>query len=293
MQIRQARISAAAATPDSKNSEHLRHVNPPLTVPPSNPVTIIKRIRTAVTAAAAEQTRPAIRFRGRSFLALVLQPEPPVPDWLGELDEWLRRSPGFFRGRPVVMDVGGLQLDKEGVASLIGELDKREIRLMGIEGTKSSYLTLGMPPLVSGGRGADTEAPNIEPVGGAPAASAAQEIEAPRQADLPPSLLIDRPVRSGQAVFYPQGDVTIVGSVASGAEVVAGGSIHIYGALRGRAIAGSTGNPDARIFCGKLHSELLAIDGLYRTAEDMDPQFIGNAVQVWLEGNAIRMAALA
>lgn len=237
--------------------------------------------------ALAEQTRPSIRFRGRSFLALVLAPEPPLADWLCELDEWLRRSPGFFRGRPVVMDVGGLSLDKEGLASLIGELDTREVRLMGIEGTKSSYLTLGMPPLVSGGRGADTDAPDLEP-----AKMAGHEIAAASDAQPAPSLLVDRPIRSGQAVFYPQGDVTIVGSVASGAEVVAGGSIHIYGALRGRAIAGSTGNPDARIFCGKLHAELLAIDGLYRTAEDMDAQYIGQPMQVWLEGNAIRMTAL-
>ena len=63
--------------------------------------------------------------------------------------------------------------------------------------------------------------------------------------------------------------MTVLGSVASGAEVIAGGSIHIYGTLRGRAIAGSTGNARARIFCRKLEAELLAIDGLYRTAEDM------------------------
>ena len=66
--------------------------------------------------------------------------------------------------------------------------------------------------------------------------------------------------------------MTVVGSVASGAEVVAGGSIHVYGTLRGRAIAGSTGNADARIFCRKLEAELLAIDGLYRTADDMEPR---------------------
>ena len=93
--------------------------------------------------------------------------------------------------------------------------------------------------------------------------------------------------------MFPQGDVTILGSVASGAEIVAGGSIHVYGALRGRAIAGSTGNGAARIFCGKLEAELLAIDGLYRTADDMGPEFRGKPTQVWLEGNAIRMATLS
>ncbi len=107
------------------------------------------------------------------------------------------------------------------------------------------------------------------------------------------SLVHDKPVRSGQSVIFPDGDLTILGSVASGSEVVAGGSIHIYGALRGRAIAGSTGNPNARIFCNKLEAELIAIDGLYRTAEDMDPQYRGRPVQAWLEGETMAMASLS
>ena len=87
-----------------------------------------------------------------------------------------------------------------------------------------------------------------------------------------PSLLIDQPVRSGQSIVFEKGDVTIVGSVASGAEVIAGGSIHVYGTLRGRAIAGLAGNTRARIFCRRLEAELLAIDGVYQTADDMDAQ---------------------
>ena len=86
--------------------------------------------------------------------------------------------------------------------------------------------------------------------------------------------------------------MTVVGSVASGAEIIAGGSIHVYGTLRGRAIAGAIGDNRARIFCRKLEAELLAIDGLYRTADDMDAQFRGRAVQVWLNGDAITMESL-
>jgi septum site-determining protein MinC len=94
-------------------------------------------------------------------------------------------------------------------------------------------------------------------------------------------------------VIFPQGDLTILGSVASGSEVVAGGSIHIYGTLRGRAIAGSTGNAQARIFCNKLEAELIAIDGLYRTADEMEPQYRGRPVQAWLEGETMAMATLS
>jgi septum site-determining protein MinC len=93
-------------------------------------------------------------------------------------------------------------------------------------------------------------------------------------------------------VIFPFGDVTVLGSVASGSEIVAGGSIHVYGTLRGRALAGSMGDGRARIFCTRNEAELLAIDGYYRTAEDMDAELRGRAVQACLEGAALRIAAL-
>jgi septum site-determining protein MinC len=94
-------------------------------------------------------------------------------------------------------------------------------------------------------------------------------------------------VRSGQSVIFPSGDVTVIGSVASGAEVVAGDSIHIYGTLRGRAMAGSTGNARARIFCRKVEAELLAI-GDRRSLQDrrdIDASLRSRPVQVWLEAD--------
>ena len=73
-------------------------------------------------------------------------------------------------------------------------------------------------------------------------------------------------------MFFPKGDVTVLGAIASGAEVVAGGSIHVYGALRGRAMAGADGNRDARIFCSRLEAELLAIglDAAYKKIHKHD-----------------------
>jgi septum site-determining protein MinC len=242
-------------------------------------------------------------------MALVFAPEPPLEEWLGELDEWSKKSPGYFVGRPIILDVSALPLDKDGLAALIANLHARDIRIMGVEGTKASWLSLGMPPLVSSGRAAGAgNVADIPPLAAkptakpdAPAANAptangkpAAELPAPAlQPAQPASHLHDKPVRSGQSVIFPQGDLTILGSVASGSEVVAGGSIHIYGTLRGRAIAGSTGNASARIFCNKLEAELIAIDGLYRTADEMEPQFRGRPVQAWLEGETMAMATLS
>jgi septum site-determining protein MinC len=99
-------------------------------------------------------------------------------------------------------------------------------------------------------------------------------------------------VRSGQAIYFPQGDVTVLGSVASGSEIIAGGSIHVYGTLRGRAMAGTKGDGRARIFCRKNEAELLAINGYYRTAEDWDDTIRSHAIQSWLENGVLKVAPL-
>ncbi|RIY01449.1 septum formation inhibitor MinC [Aureimonas flava] len=248
-------------------------------------------------------TRKAVRLRGRSFLALVLSPELPFGEWLHQLDDLARRSTGFFLGRPIVLDVAGLPITREQLAELLAELTKRNVRVMGIEGALPSILAPGMPPEMKGGRNAaDIEVPETPageaPKGQAKAAAAVPDAKVPEavratHVATTPSLLIEEPVRSGQSIIFPEGDVTVLGSVSSGAEVIAGGSIHVYGALRGRALAGSAGNANARIFCRKLEAELIAIDGLYKTAEDIDPKMRGQAVHVWLDDTVLRTVALA
>ncbi|MFU0507242.1 septum site-determining protein MinC [Pseudaminobacter sp. NGMCC 1.201702] len=241
-------------------------------------------------------TRP-IRLKGRSFLALALSPELPFEGWLARLDDLAARSAGFFLRRPIVLDVENLDIDRVQLKELIEALAQRSVQVMGIEGARSSLLGPGLPPAIGGGRPAsDFEAPAE-----AAAADAPRSDDRPAEATPPvatppvravPSIIVKEPVRSGQSVIFPEGDVTIVGSVASGAEIIAGGSIHVYGTLRGRALAGSVGNASARIFCRKLEAELLAIDGLYKTADDMDRKLRGQAVQFWLEGDVIRAETL-
>ena len=99
-------------------------------------------------------------------------------------------------------------------------------------------------------------------------------------------------MRSGQSIVFPDGDVTVLGAVSSGAEIVAGGSIHVYGALRGRAMAGVNGNSSARIYCQKIEAELLAIDGYYQTAEQLDDSLRSRPAQAWLDGEIMRIAPL-
>ncbi|HEV7259448.1 MAG TPA: septum site-determining protein MinC [Bosea sp. (in: a-proteobacteria)] len=243
------------------------------------------------------QSRP-IRLKGRSFLAISLTPELPFEDWLARLDDLASRSTGFFMRRPVVLDVTGLEIDRTQLRDLVDMLGERQVRIMGIEGARPSLLDADLPPAMSDGRPAsDFEAPTVaeEPKATTQAPAMAESV-APvvvPQTKAAPSIVVTEPVRSGQSLIFTEGDVTILGSVASGAEVIAGGSIHIYGTLRGRAMAGTMGNAAARIFCRKLEAELIAIDGYYKTAEDLEPGLRGTAVQFWLEGETFKTASLA
>lgn len=235
----------------------------------------------------------SIRLKGRSFLAVVLSPDLPLDQWLARLDDLARRSAGFFLEKPVVLDVTDLAIDREQLKSLIAELATRNVRIMGVEGGRPSLFEPGMPPAMKGGRpAADVE---VEVSETKPETAKEERPEPPVKTELRhvlQSMVIHEPVRSGQSVVFPEGDVTVIGSVASGAEIVAGGSVHIYGTLRGRALAGSLGNGSARIFCRKLEAELLSIDGIYMTADELSKDLHGQAVQLWLDGDAIRAQKL-
>ena len=224
------------------------------------------------------------RFRGRSYLAFALTPEPPIADWLTELDKCIAGAAGFFAGRPVVLDLSAVTLSRHAIIHLVSELRSRHLQIMGIESADPSELGPELPPLLRGGRAAAAVEP-IDPPSPEPAPAAPQEPE-------PASLVIDTPVRSGQSVFFPDGDLIVLGSVASGAEVMAGGSIHIYGALRGQAFAGATGNKNARVFCRKLEAELVAIDGYYLTAEMLGTGLHGRSAQAWLNGGMVMVAPI-
>jgi septum site-determining protein MinC len=289
---------------------------------------------------ATRPPRHSFRFRGRNFLALVLKPEQPTSGWLAELDDWLTRSPGFFTGKPLILDLAGLDFSRDDIAGVIAELRNRSIRILGIEGTDPAILDDSLPPLLTGGRtsgsveaieaveavarraqaakeaatkeAAAKEAAAAEaakaagepaPTGSTEPASTdgAEPTQKPAAAIAPdstaaasrvPSLLVEAPVRSGQTIMNAEGDVIILGSVASGAEVIAAGSIHVYGALRGRALAGIYGNASARIFCRRFEAELVAISDFHKVTEDIEAALRQKPVQAWLADNELKVASL-
>ena len=237
---------------------------------------------------AAPIQKKSIRFRARSFVAFTLTPEAPLGEWLQGLDHWTENSPGFFAGRPVVLDLNTLKPEVGEIGDLISQLAERGIRIYAIEADGNDALGADLPPLLIGAKEATADGLYTQ-LDQKSKAGSQVATEAPQA---PNSLTIKSPIRSGQSVFHPHGDVIILGSVSSGSEIMAGGSIHVYGTLRGRAFAGIAGNSAARIFCRKNEAELLAVDGWYRTAEEMDPTSRGRPIQAFLENDVVCVAPL-
>ena len=227
--------------------------------------------------ASAAPTRQLVRMRGRSYVAFVFCPTVPIVGWLEEIDATLARSPGFFVGKPVVLDLSAVDLSQ-----IRDRPSRHQPRTTQYPGPRHRGRRRGSRH--------DEHAASADRR--TPLRADADEPRKPEAKPKPTSLLLENPVRSGQSVVFTDGDVTVLGSVGSGAEIVAGGSIHIYGALRGRAMAGVNGNPAARIYCQKIEAELLAIDGYYQTAEDISATLRNRPAQAWLDGEIMRITPL-
>ena len=233
----------------------------------------------------ATTVRP-YQIRGRFLTAVALRLEGPADrSMLADLDAQLRQTPRFFADAPLVIDLEHAlgQVSPEDLLGLIEHLRFRNVSVFAVQGgsreQKAAAATLGLISLPTGGDG--------------PAKGLGRE-EAPAPAPPPDPVkpanrLVTTPVRSGQTIVAEKGDLTVVGPVGSGAELIAAGSIHIYGPLRGRASAGVFGDEDARIFCQDLDAELLSVAGLYRTSESLEPAIRRRAVQVFLEGDRLRV----
>ncbi|MET3577610.1 septum site-determining protein MinC [Mesorhizobium robiniae] len=250
-----------------------------------------------MTFAAPVETK-SIRFRARSFVAFTLTPEAPLSEWLESLDRWIGNSPGYFAGRPVVLNLNTLKPEVGQIEALVAELGLRGIRIYAIELDGSTALEANLPPVLIGAKEAtagllmQADSKGRPEETGKPEEGKAEDGKQPedRQPEAPATLMVKTPIRSGQSVFHAHGDVIVLGSVASGSEIVAAGSIHVYGTLRGRASAGVLGHSAARIFCRKNEAELLSVDGWYCTAEEMEPSLRGKAVQAFLEKDTLRIA---
>ncbi|MEA9885939.1 septum site-determining protein MinC [Xanthomonas campestris pv. raphani] len=212
-----------------------------------------------------------------------------------EMQDRVTRAPKLFGRAAVILDFGGLAQTPD-LATAKALLDG--LRSAGVLPVALAYGTseidllsqqLGIPLLAKFRAQYETAAVSPPPPPPPPPARAEPAAPVARPA---PGRMQRNAVRSGQQLYAENCDLTVLSTVGAGAEVIADGSIHIYGTLRGRALAGAQGNPDARIFCRDFHAELVAIAGHYKVLDDVPMDLRGKAVQVWLEQDQIKIAAL-
>ena len=200
------------------------------------------------------------------------------------LSHQLAESPGFFDHDPVVIDVTGLPEDLStstfDLPALLSVLRQHGLVPLAIKGAHSELLTVAQGlGLVDA---SDARIRRSVPL--AEAAEPAPVVVTPAQAAPLGAMVIDKPLRSGQQVYAKGRDLVVMAVVNPGAEVIADGSIHIYGSLRGKAIAGARGNAHAMIFAQSMEPELISIAGVYRTSENPLPvEVAGLPAQVCLQ----------
>ncbi|HET8765179.1 MAG TPA: septum site-determining protein MinC [Rhodanobacter sp.] len=213
-----------------------------------------------------------------------------------ELEHRVHSAPQLFTRAAVVLDLSHLPaLPDDGAVDALLEAVRSAGMLpvglaYGTSETEALAQRMGLP-LIAKFRAA------YEPAA-APAAQPARRQETPREPLPEPAtpaavaLHHDGTVRSGQQVYAQGGDLVVTGAVANGAEAIADGDVHIYGGLRGRAMAGAQGDTGARIYVHDFHAELVAIAGHYRVFEQMPKDLEGQSVRCWLDGEKLLLAKL-
>ena len=226
-----------------------------------------------------------------TLVALVLRSADPGV-LAAALRERLEQTPALFDHDPVVIDLAPLRdcagdgIDFDALVALLRE---HRIAPVAVKGGSESQMAAAL----AAGLGAAPETA----LRSAPPPEARDEraevvlTEVIREVAAPvPTLVVERPLRSGQQVYAKGGDLIVLAAVNNGAEIIADGNIHVYAPLRGKAIAGARGNLDARIFTTCLEPELLSIAGIYRTSETaLSPDVLGKPAQIRLEGEKLVM----
>ncbi len=215
-----------------------------------------------------------------------------------QLGAKVEQAPDFFRNTPVVIDLSGLPESAGEVEFplLVGLLRGYGMIPFGVRGGSAAQnrsaeameLAILGDAFVRGSKGSG----NAVPAKPAPASSSASPKGPSRTGPSSSFVLVTRPVRSGQRIYAADGDLSVVASVSSGAELMADGNIHVYGPLRGRALAGMKGNTEARIFCQDLQAELVSVAGHYRVSEHIPVELRGVPVQIYLDQKVLRIDKL-
>lgn len=239
-------------------------------------------------------------LKGSVFTMTVLHLEDAVPEQIQQLlTQKASQAPKFFDSAPLVINVEMLS-DIPDFNKIMSAILATNFIPVGVTGVRNNEMreaakNAGLAVLTAG---KDVAADPVilhtpkESIYKTPSELREETEEQAAQVGIaqPDSLIstkvVQGNVRSGQQIYSP-GPVVILGSVSNGAEIISNDSIHVYGNLRGRALAGARGNHDARIFCGHLEAELVSIAGHYLLSDSLPEPFVGQEVQIRLDNEKI------
>ncbi|WP_440056443.1 septum site-determining protein MinC (plasmid) [Pseudoalteromonas sp. T1lg65] len=201
-----------------------------------------------------------------------------------ELDSKISQAPKFFQGAPIVVNLAEVQEEEVEFQQLKQALVNLQLNPVGVcNGTQKQHNLAKDAGFSVLNYSKDVQASDT------PSQQQTQVVEKPVY--LPPQI-IKGTVRGGQQVYAKDRDLIVLGAVSAGAEVIADGNVHIYGALRGRAIAGAQGNAEAIIFCQRLEAELVSVNGCYWVSDSLQGEFWQQAVQITQQDELLKISAL-
>ncbi len=252
----------------------------------------------ALTTAAQSRTSFDLKSASLPVVAVVLKTTD-AAQFAADLAERVADAPGFFDNDPVLIDLAAVRESEAPIdfAAIVAELRSRSTLPVAVRGGNPAQMDaaraagLAVAPDAPPAR-AEAPAPEVREV----IREVVREVEVFREVPMPGpgTVVVDKPLRSGQQVYARGADLVVMAVVSFGAEVIADGNIHVYAPLRGRAIAGARGNTEARIFSTCLEPQLVSIAGIYRTTETELPADVrGKPAQVRLDGEKLIIEPLA
>jgi len=257
----------------------------------------------ALTTAAQARTSFDLKSASLPVVAVLLKTTD-AAQFAADLAERVADAPGFFDNDPALIDLAPVRESEDTIdfASIVAELRRHSTLPVAVRGGSPAQMEAAR----AAGLAAAPDAPPARAEAPAPVQEVVREVirevevevvrEVPVQVPMPGpgTVVVDKPLRSGQQVYARGADLVVMAVVSFGAEVIADGNIHVYAPLRGRAIAGARGNTEARIFSTCLEPQLVSIAGIYRTTETELPADVrGKPAQVRLEGEKLLIEPLA
>jgi len=229
-----------------------------------------------------------IELKGSSFTLSVVHLHEAEPEVIRQaLEDKIAQAPAFLKHAPVVVNVSGLE-SPVNWSALQKVVASTGLRIIGVSGCKDARLKaeideMGLPLLTEG----KEKVARVQPIEVPPPAE-----PEPIVSSITKTRMIDTPVRSGQRIYAPNCDLIVTSHVSAGAELIADGNIHVYGMMRGRVLAGASGDREAQVFCTHLAAELVSIAGEYWLSDQIPAEFYGKAARLCLDETALTIQPL-